>query len=151
MLKLKIIKKQNRGQIIIYKAKDGKISLDVKLQQETVWLTQAQITKLFNRDQSVISRHIKAVFKEGELEEKSNMHFLHNANSDKPVAYYNLDVIISVGYRVKSKEGTRFRVWATGVLKNHLIQGYTLNEQRLKQQKEKFKSLQYAVRLLKIS
>ncbi len=147
----RIQKEQKRGEVIIYKAKDGEFSLDVKLLKETVWLTQGQITSLFKRDQSVISRHIRAVFKEKELDKKSNMHFLHNANSDKPVAYYNLDIIISVGYRVKSKEGTQFRIWATKVLKKHLIEGFTLNEQRLKNQKERFKALKYAIRLLKIS
>lgn len=103
----------------------------MRLQDETVWLTQAQMVALFQRDQSVISRHVSNVFKEGELPRKSNMQKMHNANSDKPVAFYNLDVIISVGYRVKSRRGTQFRIWATSVLKGHLIKGYTLNRKRL--------------------
>ncbi|TAE90323.1 MAG: hypothetical protein EAY81_00925, partial [Bacteroidetes bacterium] len=86
---------------------------------------------LFGRDQSVISLHIRNVFKEGELEEKSNMQKMHIANSDKPVVFYNLDVIISVGYRVKSKRGTQFRQWATQRLKDFLVKGYAINQKRL--------------------
>ena len=119
------------GEIIIYQAEDGQTSLEVHLQEETVWLTQAQMVELFKRDQSVISRHVRNVFKEGELDEKSNMQKMHIANSDKPVAFYNLDVIISVGYRVKSQRGTQFRIWATSILRDHLIRGYTVNERRL--------------------
>jgi hypothetical protein len=114
---------EGKGEVIIYQPEDQKSQLEVRLENETVWLNQTQIVNLFDRDQSVISRHIKNIFKEGELEEKSNMHFLHIANSDKPVAYYNLDVIISVGYRIKSKRGTQFRIWATQTLKDHLVDG----------------------------
>ncbi len=89
------------------------------------------MVKLFQRNQSVISRHVNNVFREGELQRKSNMQKMHIANSDKPVAFYNLDVIISVGYRVKSEHGTRFRIWATRILKDHLVKGYTLNQRRL--------------------
>ena len=89
-----------------------------------VWLSQTQMIELFGRDQSVISRHIKNVFKENEVEEKSNMHFLHIANSDRLVAYYSLDVIISVGYRVKSKRGVECRKWANSVLRKYILQGY---------------------------
>jgi prophage maintenance system killer protein len=123
--------KDERGEIIIYQAEDGRNALEVHLQDETVWLTQAQMVELFQRDQSVISRHVGNVFKEGELDRKSNMQKMHSAHSDKPVAIYNLDVIISVGYRVKSQRGTQFRIWATSVLKDHLIKGYTVNERRL--------------------
>ncbi|MCB2180770.1 MAG: virulence RhuM family protein [Desulfobulbaceae bacterium] len=91
------------------------------------------MVELFQRDQSVISRHVNNVFKEGELERKSNMQKMHIANSDKPVVFYNLDVIISVGYRVKSKQGTQFRIWATSVLKDHLVHGYSLNQRRLRE------------------
>lgn len=119
------------GEIVLYQDEDGRSSLDVHLCDETVWLTQAQMVELFQRDQSVISRHLRNVFREGELQEKSNMQKMHIANSDKPVAFYNLDVIISVGYRVKSPRGTQFRIWATNVLKQHLIQGYTVNQRRL--------------------
>ncbi len=115
--------------IAIYQADNG--SVEVRLQSETVWLRQEQMTQLFGRERSVITKHIKNVFAEGELEEKSNVQNLHIAGSDKPVKFYNLDVIISVGYRVKSVQGTRFRQWATTVLRQHLTQGYSLNRQRL--------------------
>jgi len=121
----------NYTPIVLYKTQDGQTVLDVQLRDETVWLTQAQMVDLFQRDQSVISRHVNNVFKEGELPQQSNMQKMHIANSDKPVAFYNLDVIISVGYRVKSKRGTQFRIWATSILKDHLIKGYTLNQRRL--------------------
>ena len=115
--------------ITIYQAENG--TVEVRLEQDTVWLTQTQMVTLFGRDQSVISRHIGNVFKEGELGREGNMQKMHIANSDKPVELYNLDVIISVGYRVKSQQGTRFRQWATRLLREHLTQGYTLNRQRL--------------------
>lgn len=121
------------SQIEIYKTRDGQTQIDVKFEEDTVWLSQAQITALFERDRTVITRHIQNVFKEGELDEKSNVHFLHIANSDKPTAFYNLDVIISVGYRIKSQRGTQFRQWATQRLKDHLVQGYTINQKRLEQ------------------
>jgi hypothetical protein len=123
--------KNEHGEIIIYQTEDGQSLLEVQLGKETVWLTQAQMVGLFQRDQSVISRHLRNVFKEGELEEESNMQKMHIANSDKPAAFYNLDVIISVGYRVKSQRGTQFRIWATSVLKEHLLKGYSLNQNRL--------------------
>lgn len=119
-------------EIIIFETEDKSVSLKVNVDHETVWLTQAQMMELFNRDQSVISRHIKNVFNE-EVDEKSNMHFLHIANSDKPVAYYSLDVIISVGYRVKSKRGVEFRKWANSVLKQYILQGYAINNNRIRQ------------------
>ena len=105
------------------------------MENETVWLTQAQMAELFQRERTVITKHINNVFKEKELEEKSNVHFLHIANSDKPVKYYSLDVIISVGYRVKSQRGTQFRQWANKILKAYLLQGYavTAYQQRLEQ------------------
>lgn len=101
--------------------------IEVRIDEDTVWLNQEQLSSLFQRDHSVISRQIRNVFKEGELDEKSNMQKMHIAKSDKPVIYYNLDVIISVGYRVKSKQGTQFRIWATNVLKDYLLRGYALN------------------------
>jgi prophage maintenance system killer protein len=123
-------KKNDLGEVVIYRSKDSKTALDVRLVGETVWLTQAQMAKLFERDQSVISRHINSVFKEKELNRKSNMQKMHIAKSDKPVVLYSLDMIISVGYRVNSKRGTQFRIWATQTLKDHLVRGYTLNRQR---------------------
>jgi hypothetical protein len=121
------------GEIALFEAPDGQIRLDVRLERDTVWLTQAQMVELFGRDQSVISRHVQNVFKEGELERESNMQKMHIANSDKPVEIYNLEVIISIGYRVNSKRGTQFRIWATRTLRDHLVQGYTLNERRLRE------------------
>lgn len=117
----------SQGEIILYQP-DEAIKLEVRLEDETVWLTQAQIAELFGRDRTVITKHINNVFKEKELEEKSNVHFLHIANSDKPVKYFSLDVIISVGYRVKSFRGTQFRQWANKVLKEYLLKGYSINQ-----------------------
>ncbi|MEY8611138.1 RhuM family protein [Parabacteroides segnis] len=116
-----------KGEIIIYHP-ESSLELEVCLENETVWLTQAQMIELFQRDQSVIARHIGNIFKEKELDEKSNMHFLHIANSDKPVKVYSLDVIISVGYRVKSQRGTQFRIWANRVLKEYMLKGYAINQ-----------------------
>jgi len=120
------------NQIIIYQTEDGQTKIDVTVEKETVWLTQSQMAELFQRDTSVISRHIKNIFEEGELDEKSNLHFLQIANSDKPVAFYSLDVIISVGYRVKSLRGTQFRIWANKVLKEYMIKGFAMNDDLLK-------------------
>ncbi|MBM6751030.1 virulence protein RhuM/Fic/DOC family protein [Mediterraneibacter glycyrrhizinilyticus] len=120
-------------ELVIFESEDQQVSLKVPIEEETVWLTQAQMIELFGRDQSVISRHIRNIFREGELEEKSNMHFLHIANSDRPVTYYSLDVIISVGYRVKSKRGVEFRRWANKVLKDYIIKGYAVNHDRISQ------------------
>ena len=117
----------SENQIVVYQPNET-IRLDVRLENETVWLTQAQLCDLFQRDVSVISRHIKNIFAEGELEKESNLHFLQIANSDRPVALYSLDVIISIGYRVKSVIGTRFRQWANKVLKEYLLRGYAVNE-----------------------
>ena len=125
---------RGENQIIVYQPNET-IRLDVRLENETVWLTQAQLCELFQRDVSVISRHIKNIFVEGELEKESNLHFLQIANSDRPVALYSLDVIISVGYRVKSVIGTRFRQWANKVLKEYILRGYAINDriERLEQ------------------
>lgn len=118
--------------IIIYTSEDGLAKIDVTFEEETVWLSIAQMAELFQRDRSVISKHIKNVFEEGELEEKSNVQNLHIANSDKPVKYYNLDVIISVGYRVKSQRGVQFRIWATNILKEYMKKGFAMDDERLK-------------------
>ena len=126
------------NEIILYQP-DETIRLEVRMGEETVWLTQAQMAALFDKSVSVISRHISNIFAEQELEEKSNLHFLQIANSDKPVKYFSLDVIISVGYRVKSKNGTRFRQWANKVLKEYLLRGYAVSQrlERLEQNVEK--------------
>lgn len=120
-------------EIVLFESDDKEIKLTVPVERETVWLAQAQMTELFERDISVISRHISSIFKEGEVDRDSNLHFLQIANSDKPVAYYSLDVIISVGYRVKSKRGVEFRKWANTVLKQYILQGYAVNNNRIAQ------------------
>lgn len=120
------------GEIIIYQTEDGLTKINVNMQNETVWLSKAQMAELFQRDRSVISKHIKKVFEEGELSRESNVQNLHVANSDKPVEFYNLDVIISVGYRVKSQRGVQFRIWATSVLKEYMIKGFAMDDERLK-------------------
>ena len=121
-----------KDEIVLFETQDKKVSLSVHLQEETVWLSQSQMIDLFGRDQSVISRHINNAFKE-ELDKDSNMHFLHIANSDRPVAVYSLDVIISVGYRVKSQRGVEFRKWANTILKDYILRGYAVNENRMRQ------------------
>ena len=124
---------KDRSEIVIFETEDNEVKLPVTIEDETVWLNKNQMIELFGRDQSVISRHIRNVFKEHEVDEKSNMHFLHIANSGKPVAFYSLDVIISVGYRVKSKRGVEFRRWANSVLKQYILKGYAVNDNRIKQ------------------
>ena len=116
-----------KNEIVLFETADNEVTLQVQMQDETVWLTQAQMVELFGRDVSVISRHINNVFREGEVEKESNLHFLQIANSDRPVAVYSLDVIISVGYRVKSQRGVEFRRWANSVLKEYILQGYAVN------------------------
>ena len=118
------------NEIVLFETDDKAIKLEVPIENETVWLSQAQMIELFGRDQSVISRHINNSFAE-EVEKESNMHILHIANSDRPVAFYSLDVIISVGYRVKSQRGIEFRRWANKVLKDYIIKGYAINDKRL--------------------
>lgn len=120
------------SEILFYQTEDGKTKIDVRLENETVWLTQAQMADLFQRDVSAISRHIKNVFDEGELGKESNLRFLQIPNSDKPVTLYNLNVIISVGYRVRSHRGTQFRIWATERLREYIIKGFTMNDDLLK-------------------
>ena len=119
--------------LIMYQTEDGLTKIEVEFDNENAWLTQAQMAELFQRDRTVITKHIKNIFEEGELNEESNVQFLHVANSDKPVMYYSLDVIISVGYRVKSIRGTQFRIWANGILKEYLRKGFAMNDDLLKQ------------------
>ena len=114
--------------IVIYQTEDGQTQIDVRLENETVWLNTNQMALLFEREDSNIRRHIINVFKDGELEKDKNVHFLHVNGIKKPVPFYNLDVIISVGYRVKSKRGTAFRIWARKVLKEYMVKGYAVNE-----------------------
>ena len=131
----------NRGEIVLYQTADGRTSIDVKLENDTVWLTQAQMSILFDKDQSVIARHIKNALLEGEIDE-SNMQILHNTLSRyKPTTVYNLDVIISVGYRVHSQRGVQFRRWANSVLKEYLIKGYAVRNDLAQQKYNDLKQL----------
>jgi hypothetical protein len=118
--------KEKKNEIVIYQP-DETIRLEVRLEDDTVWLSQSQMAELFGRERSVITRHIHNVFAEKEVEEKSNVHFLHIPSSDKPIKLYSLNIVISVGYRVKSLRGTQFRIWATKILKEYLLQGQLLN------------------------
>lgn len=132
------------GEIVLYAAPDGTVELDVKLERETIWLTQKQMSELFDTERSVISKHLRNVFKTGELTKDSvSANFAHTAGDGKTyqTAFYNLDAVLSVGYRVNSKRGTQFRIWATRVLRDHLLKGYTVNERRLR-------DLNQAVRLI---
>ncbi|GMO18142.1 MAG: virulence RhuM family protein [Treponemataceae bacterium] len=124
--------KSENSEIIIYRSKDGLIKIDVTLEGDTLWLTQAQIARLFGRERSVITKHIRNIFAEGELDEKSNVQNLHIPNSDKPVAFYALDIILAVGYRVRSTLGTQFRQWATAILHEYLQKGFAMNDDFLK-------------------
>lgn len=123
----------NRGEMLIYQTEDGLTKIDVSFENDTVWLSKNQMAELFQRDRSVISKHIKNVFDEGELSPESNVQNLHIANSDKPVDFYSLDVIISVGYRVKSQRGVQFRIWATNILKEYIKKGFAMDDDRLKE------------------
>ena len=122
------------NQIIIYQTEDGQTQVDVRMENETVWLSISQMAMLFDKEESNIRRHVINVFKEGELERENNVQKIHVNGIKKPVPYYNLDVIISVGYRVKSKRGTAFRIWANKILKQYLIKGYAVNERLRKEQ-----------------
>ena len=142
----------SKGEIVIYKSPEGDTKLDVKLEEDTVWLSQARLVKLFKTSKQNISLHINNIFKEGELDNKPVVkEYLTTARDGKKYKtnYYNLDVIISVGYRVKSKRGTQFRIWANKVLKDYLVQGYALNEKRLKEQTGKVKELEKSLDVFK--
>jgi len=137
--------------VVLYQTPDGATSLAVHLEKETVWLTLNQISDLFRRDKSVISRHLHNVFREGELLRKSVVAKYATTAADGKTyqtEYFNLDVIISVGYRVKSQQGTQFRIWATNVLKDHIVKGYSINEQRFREQAEKLTDMRRTVELL---
>lgn len=141
-----------KGEIIIYKAADKQTKIEVKLENETVWLTQAQIALIFNTKRPAITKHLNNIFKSGELNQKSVSSILEHTASDGKVdktQFYNLDAIISVGYRVNSKRATEFRIWASSILKNYLIKGYAVNESRLLTAKEKFTELQSVIQFLK--
>jgi hypothetical protein len=127
-----------QSSFLLYTGNDGKVNIEVFLKDETVWLTQKAIGELFGKERSVITKHLKNIFASGELEEKSNVQKMHFSHSDKPIKFYNLDVIISVGYRVNSYQATQFRIWATRTLKEFIIKGFVLDDERLKQGKQVF-------------
>ncbi len=119
------------NQVIVYENGEVEIKVSLDNQNETIWLMQKQIVQLFQKDQSVISRHINKIFKDNEADEESNMQKMHIANSDKPVKFYSLDVVLAVGYRTNSKKAIEFRKWATKVLKQYIINGYTINSEKI--------------------
>lgn len=127
--------------IVIYQTADGQTSIEVKLENETVWLSANQMATLFDRDEKTIRKHINNVFSEGELEKENNTHFLRVDGVKQPVAFYSLDVIISIGYRVKSQRGTQFRIWANKVLKEYLVKGYAVNKTLTEQSYTELKQL----------
>jgi prophage maintenance system killer protein len=118
------------GELIIYKSRSGEIEIKTQLKDESIWLSQKQIVELFDTERSVITKHLNNIFKSGELEEESNVQKMHITSSDKPVKFYNLDAIISVGYRVNSSKATDFRIWATKTLRQYLVKGYVVNDKR---------------------
>jgi prophage maintenance system killer protein len=140
--------KINKGEIFIYKTSKNEVELQVRFKGETVWLRQDEIAKLYGKERSVITKHINKIFADKEVDKKSNVHFLHIAKSDKPVAFYSLDVILSVGYRTNSSRAIHFRKWATKVLKSYLLKGYALNQKRLLETQEKLRELQQAIDFL---
>ncbi len=141
-------KELKTDKIVIYKPKNGGVELSVRFKNKTVWLRQNEIADLFGKDRSVITRHINKIFEDKEIYKKSNVHFLHIANSDKPVTFYSLDVILAVGYRTNSAKAINFRQWASKVLKNYLLKGYAINERRLLEARNKFNQLQETVSFL---
>ena len=143
-----------KNEIIIYQSNDGTIKIDVRLENESVWLSQEQMGMLFGKSKSTINEHIKNIYDENELDENNTMRKFGNSEfSTKPTNYYNLDVIISVGYRVKSQQGTRFRIWATQRLREYIIKGFTLNDERFKtgNSMNYFNELQERIREIRIS
>jgi len=132
------VKRIKNNKIIIYQAKNGAIEFRGDIKNETIWATQAQIVDLFNVDQSVVSRHVNNIFRDGEIDPKSNMQKMHIANSDKPVVLYSLDVILSVGYRTNSKIAIAFRQWATKTLREHITKGYTINRKQIAKNYDSF-------------
>jgi hypothetical protein len=130
------------GEVVLYQTPEGKVTLEVRLEQDTIWLTQKQMSLLFETERSVITKHLRNIFQSGELDEDSVCAiFAHTASDGKTyqTQYYNLDAVISVGYRVNSKRGTQFRIWATQVLRDHILKGYTVNTRRLAELKQTVK------------
>jgi prophage maintenance system killer protein len=140
-----------KGEIVLYRAANGLSALEVRLEQDTVWLNLNQIADLFKRDKSVISRHLRNVYKEKELDQKSTVAFFATVQMEgarqvtREVEYYNLDAILSVGYRVNSKRGTQFRIWATNVLRDHIVKGYTQNTRRLQELQQSLQLVEHVL------
>jgi len=145
----------NKGSIAIYKTRGGFTKLNVKLENETVWLNQLQMAQLFDKDIRTVNEHIQNIYSEGELKRGPTIRKFRivrregNRQVTRKIDAYNLDVIISVGYRVKSKQGTRFRIWATRIIRDNLVNGYTLNQKRLREQASKLQELQQAIGFIK--
>ncbi|NMB39912.1 MAG: type II toxin-antitoxin system death-on-curing family toxin [Parcubacteria group bacterium] len=140
--------KFKKDKIVIYKSPKNEIEVEARFEGETIWLRQDEIARLYGKERTVITKHINKIFADKEVDRKSNVQFLHIANSDKPVAFYNLDVILAVGYRTNSARAIHFRKWATNVLKNYLFKGYIINEKRLLQAKNQIQELQGAISFL---
>ncbi|MFH1838546.1 MAG: RhuM family protein [Candidatus Kuenenbacteria bacterium] len=136
------------GEIIIYKTSKNEVELNVHFENESVWLRQNEISLLFGKERSVITKHITKIFTDKEVDKKSNVQKMHIANSDKLVEFYSLDVILAVGYRINSSRAIHFRKWATKILKQYLISGYAINEKRLLEARNKFHELQEAILFL---
>ncbi|MCQ2190562.1 MAG: virulence protein RhuM/Fic/DOC family protein [Paludibacteraceae bacterium] len=143
-----------KNRMVIFQSADGSIQIDVKMEQETVWLSLDQMAELFDKNKSTISRHIKNVFEEGELQTDSTVANFATVQQEggrsveRDITYYNLDVIISVGYRVKSQRGTQFRIWATKVIKDYMVKGYAINEKRINEVQTKYDELKDVVKVL---
>ena len=150
-------KTENRGEIVIYTSKDGKVSLDARLENDTIWLTQDMIVRLFESSKANVSEHIKHIFEEEELEQSSTVRKFRtvrkegNRQVSRELEFYNLDLILSVGYRIKSKTATQFRKWATSVLRDYITKGYAVNEARLKEQQKQISALKKAISLVERS
>ncbi|MEI8103817.1 MAG: virulence protein RhuM/Fic/DOC family protein [Candidatus Moraniibacteriota bacterium] len=141
-------KEIQKNNIVIYTPKNGSVDLDVRVENESVWLTQTQIADLYEKERTVITKHINNIFKDKEIDEKSNVQKMHIAKSDKPVSLYSLDIVLAIGYRTNSAVAIKFRKWATSVLKRYLLDGYILNERRLRQTQENFQTLQSTIQFL---
>ncbi len=151
---MKSIEKRDKGEFLIYQAADGTIQTEVRLAEETLWLRQNQLELLFSTDRTSIVKHIKNIIKTGELKEEATCAKFAQVRQEgkrviqREIKYYNLDMILSIGYRVNSKRGTQFRIWANRVLKDHLIKGYSLNQKKLNEEKQRFKQLQESIQLI---
>ena len=144
------MKKNNfqKSEIVIYKTPKNEVEVEVRFEKETVWLRQDEIARLYGKERSVITKHINNIFRDKEVDKRSNVQKLHIAGSDKPVTFYSLDVILAVGYRTNSARAIHFRKWATNVLKRYLLKGYAINKKRLLQTRSRLKELQSAIDFL---